>query len=510
MVHQHQARRPFSGTSYHSRRSSALAAQGNVLDSLRKAFGMGGTAYRDDGQQEDYQIDTGVFFVDNAPSWDELAQLVAKRMQETGYQDVDADAEDGPTNPRALRRTFGQSGPPKLKLYRDSAAWCPYCEKVWLQLEEKRIPYEIEKINMRCYGPKPKHYTDKVPSGLLPAMELNGRLITESDAIMAALEAEFPDFNPLLPPAGSPSAGRVRPLLRLERKLFGDWLRWLTSAWSNDANRQGFERTMDEVNAALSEQEGPYFLDDFSLVDCVFAPFLERIAASILYYKGLVVRGQGRWPAIDAWFDAMETRETYLGIKSDIYTHVFDLPPQIGGCVSLPEAEEVAAALDGSDGKSWHLPLYPLTTSSLECHAPGEVPERDTLQAASRLVGNHEAVVKFSLRGPGTPGQPPVSAPLADPNALAALEYHEAADAGLRHVAHALLLGVDEKQASSQPLRVSSSQPDDGPAYDTGAVQLAAGYLRDRVGVPRDLPLPAARQLRAHCNWLIDSMAAAS
>lgn len=30
---------------------------------------------------------------------------------------------------------------------------------------------------------------------------------------------------------------------------------------------------------------GAYFLDDFSLVDCVFAPFLERIAASILYYK---------------------------------------------------------------------------------------------------------------------------------------------------------------------------------------------------------------------------------
>lgn len=43
------------------------------------------------------------------------------------------------------------------------------------------------------------------------------------------------------------------------------------------------------------------------------------------------MRGQGRWPAIDAWFNAMETRETYLGIKSDIYTHVFDLPPQIGG-----------------------------------------------------------------------------------------------------------------------------------------------------------------------------------
>lgn len=32
---------------------------------------------------------------------------------------------------------------------RDHAAWCPYCQKVWLQLEEKRIPYTLEKINMR-------------------------------------------------------------------------------------------------------------------------------------------------------------------------------------------------------------------------------------------------------------------------------------------------------------------------------------------------------------------------
>lgn len=35
-----------------------------------------------------------------------------------------------------------------------------------------------------------------------------------------------------------------------------------------------------------------------------------------------------------------------------------------------------------------------------------------------------------------------------------------------------------------------------------------AGYVRDRVGVPRDLPLPAARQLRAHCNWFIDHVQA--
>lgn len=31
----------------------------------------------------------------------------------------------------------------------------------------------------------------------------------------------------------------------------------------------------------------------------------------------------------------------------------------------------MAAAIDGRDGRSWHLPLPPLTSTSLEPHAPG-------------------------------------------------------------------------------------------------------------------------------------------
>ena len=72
---------------------------------------------------------------------------------------------------------------------------------------------------------------------------------------------------------------------------------------------------MDAVDAELSAAPGPFFLPTFSMVDCTFAPFLERIAASILYYKGFAVRGEGRWPNLDRWFAAMEERPAYLGFK---------------------------------------------------------------------------------------------------------------------------------------------------------------------------------------------------
>ena len=121
--------------------------------------------------------------------------------------------------------------------------------------------------------------------------------------------------------------------LQLERDLFGAWLRWLRGEESARA-RRGFESAMDSTNAALRasgddsrrrhcqrllhpafctlpqafQQDrgegaskltvhvppngagGEFFGGrDVSLVDCVFASSLERIAASILYYKGLQV-----------------------------------------------------------------------------------------------------------------------------------------------------------------------------------------------------------------------------
>ncbi len=132
------------------------------------------------------------------------------------------DNVNGPTNSQAILRLFGhQESDVRVTLYRDNHAWCPYCQKVWLWLEEKQIPYRIKKVTMFCYGEKERWYKKIVPSGMLPALELDGRIITESDDILLALEAAF---GPLTHPMKD---AKVVPLRQLERLLFRAWCTWL-------------------------------------------------------------------------------------------------------------------------------------------------------------------------------------------------------------------------------------------------------------------------------------------
>ena len=52
---------------------------------------------------------------------------------------------------------------------------------------------------------------------------MDGVVIKESNDILEAIEAAYPDLNPMLPKASDPQYPRVRPLLQLERSLFSSW-----------------------------------------------------------------------------------------------------------------------------------------------------------------------------------------------------------------------------------------------------------------------------------------------
>lgn len=361
-------------------------------------------------------------------SWSELEALA----------DFPVDLVNGPTNAQAQLRLFGQpEADVRVTLYRDNHAWCPYCQKVWLWLEEKRIPYRIKKVTMFCYGEKESWYKRKVPSGMLPALELDDRLITESDDILMALEQVY---GPLGLGMKHPT---VLPLRQLERLLFRAWCAWLcypaSSARQEQGNREQFTSIVTRVEAALGATPGPYFLDEFGTVDVIFTPYVERMNASLYYYKGYSLREEN--PRFSDWFAAMESRSTYRGTQSDFHTHAHDLPPQMGGCWENGEPQMQLNKTRVDHGPWDGLPdvAYP-------------EPETSRIEALHRVLKHRANIIRVN------PADDAV--------------FDQALRCALTH----LMTG----QGCVPPL----------------GSDVALRYLRDRVNVPRDMSIYAARRLR--------------
>ena len=354
------------------------------------------------------------------------------------------DLVHGPTSPRALLRLFGHSEQAvRVTLYRDHHAWCPYCQKVWLWLEERRIPYRIRKVTMFCYGEKERWFTRLVPSGMLPALELDGRLITESDRILEALERAFGSLGPAM------QEPRVMQLRQLERLLFRAWCQWLCVPGLGEAAEQRARENFDRYAAAMDEAietgPGPFLLGDLSSADVVFVPYVERMNASLAYEKGYLLRRQHR--GIDQWLTALEQRPTYLGTQSDFHTHAHDLPPQMGGCYPNGSVEQrlLAARIDQGP--------WPIVA--------GDQPDPETSQP-----------------------QPTDAAALA----LARVLKHRST----------LVQRNPQGQAFALPLRCALTALIHGcPCPPPAGSAPALRYMRDRISVPRDMPLHAARRLRA-------------
>jgi glutathione S-transferase len=362
-------------------------------------------------------------------SWSELDALVD---YQTDYQSGSNEV----TNSQANLRLFGASeADVRVTLYRDKHAWCPYCQKIWLWLEEKRIPYRIQKVTMFCYGEKEAWYKKKVPSGMLPALELDGKMITESDVILMSLEKAFSNlYRSMQDPT-------VIPLRQLERTLFRAWCDWLcrpSSRTGEQIHKQEFLKVMEKIEETLGKTPGAYFLEEFSVVDAIFTPYVERMNASLFYYKGYSMRQN---PLLSQWFDAMESRLTYRGTQSDFHTHAHDLPPQMGGCYGNDDPQTKINQKRVDSGSWFGLP---------DVNYPEPVDSR--AEALYRVLRHRDRIIKVNP---------------ANDNLI---------DEALRCALTNLITG----ESCTPPV----------------GADIALRYVRDRVNVPRDMSIYAAKRLR--------------
>jgi len=72
--------------------------------------------------------------------------------------------------------------------YRDTNAWCPFCERVYLYLLEAAIEHEQTFVDISP-GNKPDWYKEVIPTGQTPSLSLGGKPVWESNEIITALEA---------------------------------------------------------------------------------------------------------------------------------------------------------------------------------------------------------------------------------------------------------------------------------------------------------------------------------
>ncbi len=363
----------------------------------------------------------------------------------------DLDRINGINNSYANLRLFGHNENDVIvTLYRDRHSWCPYCQKIWLWLEFKRIPYRVKKINMFCYGQKESWFLDKVRSGKLPAIEFKGQIITESDDIIAFLENEFGALGSCI------TASHLRETRKLEREIFRSWCNWLCRESFNfmdsSFRKKRFKESISKLEKILSTSKTGFIDPSVSnsgkiepgTGDIIFIPYMERMNASLAYYKGFNLRGN--YTYINKWLTLFENTSSYKGTQGDFHTHSHDLPPQMGGCFKETNDQQVSFSISIDNGEG---------LGNLEFNKEFDLNYYAKF-ALKRVLKHKENIIKVNPYNKGL--------------------FEESLRSTLTH----MVTGEVYK-----------------PQYNAGE---SIKYLKNRISVPRDMPVISARILRQSLN----------
>jgi glutathione S-transferase len=395
-------------------------------------------------------------------SWEELLQVAqsqtsARRVRRPGEHPSTAPI---PTSLHKLAP--GETAP--VRLYRDTNSWCPFCERVWFALEEKQIPFETEFIDL---SNKPKWYTDLVPTALVPAAKIEDKLVYESKDILLALEERF-STPALLPTDPAENAVAREWIEASETSGFlaasYSFVRANTADADELATLQAtLEAKLDDLEQALGKYPGPYFLSRFSLVDIMYSPHLDRLAANLPVYRNYYLKDNPRFPRLNAWFEAISQRPAYHRVRSDVTTNNLLLRRRWG-------VEPIGNPL----------PLNAADSENLQYRA----------EAAERLSDNHEAAIGDIIKNSG------VQALGSDLSVI-----QNAVDLHLRILADYLLY------SNNAPLlggKTGGKEEIDPIIPAVGAIALA--YVRNRICAPRDMSAGAATAFRAAADRVLASI----
>ncbi len=149
---------------------------------------------------------------------------------------------------------------------------CPFVQRSVIVLKEKNIPFAVEYIDL---ANKPEWFLKLSPTGKVPVLEVDGKVLFESAVIMEYLDEVNP---PSLHPRDPFERAQDRAWMEFSSGLLVLQYQ-LTHTKSADEYRDKLSALRAGLARFASHWRGPYWHgENFSLLDAAIAPLFTRIS----------------------------------------------------------------------------------------------------------------------------------------------------------------------------------------------------------------------------------------
>jgi glutathione S-transferase len=229
---------------------------------------------------------------------------------------------------------------PKITLYTNHR--CPWAHRAHIVLKELGLPYEEVIIDLG--KPREPWYLEINPRGLVPAIDFNGEIITESGVVATFLADAYPSH--VLPAAGSPDAALTRARINFFVDTWfskaGSYFYKILMSGSEDEKAKLSQEFVDVVGKEIEpllKDAKPFFggSQKVTLAEALTAPFIIRtyaMAKNELLPKS-VTSGLDALPNFSKW--AAEV------VKQDSVTYIWDEEAVIDGTRKRIESQKAAS-----------------------------------------------------------------------------------------------------------------------------------------------------------------------
>jgi len=212
------------------------------------------------------------------------------------------------------------SSPGTLRLY--SMRFCPYAQRTRLVLAHKEIPYETVNVHLKK---KPEWFLSRNPSGQVPILELDDKIIYESTATMEWLDDVYPN-NKLMP-----SDPYRKACDRMISEYFGKIIsKFYALDFRFSSVPEDKTKIVEELHKCycfyetiLSKRGGPFFGGNKPcMVDFHLWPHMERMEALTSQVDFRAKVDPVKFPKFGReWYDAMYALPAVKATMFDNETH---------------------------------------------------------------------------------------------------------------------------------------------------------------------------------------------